>query len=196
MVRLTPKQALALSIALHELATNAAKYGALSTDAGHVKLTWDVRPEGAGEMLHLAWCEAGGPKVSPPARAGFGSRLIERNLAFELNGAARIEYRPEGVAHHRGQAVPELRSRRRRRLREKSFEGGRLAKILAAGPADAGDRESAGTLAVRRGGDILRVFRVFASRRISALAARRGRRAGRARDRRDCGRRARTSIGS
>lgn len=97
VVRLTPKQALALSIALHELATNAAKYGALSTDAGHVKLTWDVRPEGAGEMLHLAWCEAGGPKVSPPARAGFGSRLIERNLAFELNGAARIEYRPEGV---------------------------------------------------------------------------------------------------
>jgi len=96
-VRLTPKQALSLSIALHELATNAAKYGALSTDAGKVDLTWEVRDEGAGETLHLIWIESGGPIVSPPARAGFGSRLIERSLAHDLGGEAHIAYRPEGV---------------------------------------------------------------------------------------------------
>jgi two-component sensor histidine kinase len=80
-VRLTPKQALSLSIALHELATNAAKYGSLSADAGKVDLTWEVRDDGDGEMLHLVWIESGGPIVSPPTRTGFGSRLIERNLA-------------------------------------------------------------------------------------------------------------------
>lgn len=97
VVRLTPKQALALSIALHELATNAAKYGALSNESGRVTLNWELRGAGDAEVLHLAWRESGGPPVSPPMRAGFGSRLIERNLAFELNGEARIEYRPEGV---------------------------------------------------------------------------------------------------
>ena len=96
-VRLTPKQALSLSIALHELATNAAKYGALSTDAGKVDLTWEVRDDGGGEMLHLVWIESGGPVVSPPERAGFGSRLIERSLAHDLAGEAHIAYRPEGV---------------------------------------------------------------------------------------------------
>ena len=97
VVRLTPKQALALSIALHELATNAAKYGALSNEKGRVNLSWEVCGEGGAELLQLTWRESGGPVVSPPARAGFGSRLIERNLAFELNGEARIAYRPEGV---------------------------------------------------------------------------------------------------
>ena len=98
VVRLTPKQALALSIALHELATNAAKYGALSNESGRVTLKWDVSSESGADVLQLIWRESGGPPVSPPTRAGFGSRLIERNLAFELNGEARIEYRPEGVA--------------------------------------------------------------------------------------------------
>lgn len=97
VVRLTPKQALALSIALHELATNAAKYGALSGDRGRVKLTWEARDEGGAEMLHLHWRESGGPPVSPPTRVGFGSRLIERNLAYELGGEAHIAFLPAGV---------------------------------------------------------------------------------------------------
>lgn len=96
-VRLTPKQALALSIALHELATNAAKYGALSVDGGRVGVEWLVLSnKGAGE-LQLTWAESGGPSVERPTRSGFGSRLIERSLANELGGTAIIEYRPAGV---------------------------------------------------------------------------------------------------
>lgn len=97
VVRLTPKQALALSIALHELATNAAKYGALSNETGRVHLAWEVSGADGHEVVHLKWREVGGPTVTPPTRVGFGSRLIERNLAYDLGGEARIEYRPEGV---------------------------------------------------------------------------------------------------
>jgi two-component sensor histidine kinase len=92
-VRLTPRQALALSIALHELATNAAKYGALSGDWGYV----DVRWSSAGGTLRLTWTESEGPPVEKPTRAGFGSRLIQRSLAAELGGSAIIEYRREGL---------------------------------------------------------------------------------------------------
>jgi len=92
-VRLSPKQALALSIALHELATNASKYGALSGDAGHIEVRWSL----ADGMIHCGWCEKGGPPVEQPHHAGFGTRLIQRNLATELGGSALIEYRPEGV---------------------------------------------------------------------------------------------------
>jgi PAS domain S-box-containing protein len=98
IVRLTPKQALAFSIALHELATNAAKYGALSKEGGVVRVSWEAqREQGGEEMLSLTWSETGGPAVTPPTRLGFGSRLIERNLANELGGEAQIAYRPEGV---------------------------------------------------------------------------------------------------
>jgi len=97
-VRLTPKQALSLSIALHELATNAAKYGALSAEGGTVRVAWDVaRDAGGVEMLKLTWTESGGPPVDPPTRQGFGSRLIERSLAAELGGEANIDYRRDGV---------------------------------------------------------------------------------------------------
>jgi PAS domain S-box-containing protein len=92
-VRLTPRQALALSIALHELATNAAKYGALSGDWGYV----DVRWSSADGMLRLTWTESEGPPVEQPTRAGFGSRLIQRSLAAELGGSAIIEYRRDGL---------------------------------------------------------------------------------------------------
>jgi len=92
-VRLSPRQALALSIALHELATNAAKYGALSVEAGKVLVSWTV----SGEELCLSWEESGGPSVAPPQHSGFGTRLIERNLSHELGGTARIDYSPSGV---------------------------------------------------------------------------------------------------
>lgn len=96
-VRLTPKQALALSIAIHELATNAVKYGALSNQSGKVAVQWSVAAAPDGGALELTWTESGGPDVAPPARVGFGSRLIQRGLALELGGEARIEYRPAGV---------------------------------------------------------------------------------------------------
>ncbi|MEI7035189.1 ATP-binding protein [Fulvimonas yonginensis] len=92
-VRLPPKQALALGMAFHELATNAAKYGALSNDSGQVRLAWAV----GGGRLQLHWQERGGPAVRPPARRGFGSRLIERGLAHELDGRVRLEYACDGV---------------------------------------------------------------------------------------------------
>ena len=99
-VRLSPRLALSLSMALHELATNAAKYGALSIPSGHVRVGWTVTsPQDDGERprLVLTWREHDGPPVSPPSRRGFGSRLIERGLAAELSGEAQIDFQPEGV---------------------------------------------------------------------------------------------------
>jgi PAS domain S-box-containing protein len=92
-LRVRPKSAVALSMALHELGTNALKYGALSSDRGTVAVGWTTD---AGRF-RLCWQETGGPAVSPPSRRGFGSRMIERGLAAELQGEARIDWRPEGV---------------------------------------------------------------------------------------------------
>src|SRR6202034_1560126 len=92
-VDVSPSQALALSLALHELATNAAKYGALSRPEGRVELRWAVQ---AGR-LNLSWRESGGPRVVPPTRQGFGSRLIEHALSRDLDGKTRLEFAPEGV---------------------------------------------------------------------------------------------------
>lgn len=91
---LTPKSALALSLALHELATNAAKYGAFSNETGHVAVKWQVRDD---KGLGLSWTESGGPPVIAPTRRGFGSSLIERALTLETGGRATIDYRAGGV---------------------------------------------------------------------------------------------------
>ena len=91
---LTPRAANALSLALHELATNAVKFGALSVEGGHVEVSW-TRPEGGG--FELSWLESAGPTVSPPVRRGFGSTLLEQVTGRELKGEAVIEYRPSGV---------------------------------------------------------------------------------------------------
>jgi light-regulated signal transduction histidine kinase (bacteriophytochrome) len=91
---LTAKSALALSLAIHELATNAAKYGALSVRGGRVAIRWTVTAPGG---LDLSWTESGGPAVSPPGRRGFGSTLIERALAMETGGQATIRFHPDGV---------------------------------------------------------------------------------------------------
>lgn len=96
-VRLSPKTALSLSMALHELATNALKYGALTTTAGRVRIEWDIAASSGAERLNLTWIELDGPPVTPPAQRGFGSRLIERGLAAELAGSATIEFHPTGV---------------------------------------------------------------------------------------------------
>jgi PAS domain S-box-containing protein len=95
-VRLAPRTALALAMAVQELATNAVKYGALSNPEGSIAISWRVAP-GAPAMLHLRWEESGGPPVEPPARRGFGSRLIERSLAHELEGSVRIDFARTGV---------------------------------------------------------------------------------------------------
>ena len=96
-LRLKPRTALALSMALHELCTNAAKYGALSRDGGRVDLTWDLVPGADGQRFRMRWAEHGGPPVAPPSRKGFGSRLIERGLTVELDGTVRLAYAPDGV---------------------------------------------------------------------------------------------------
>lgn len=98
-LRLTPRQALALSMALHELATNAAKYGALTTNFGRVEVTWKLT-DGGGGTVELDWIERGGPPVAPPARTGFGSRLLKRGLAHDLGGEVRLEFAPQGVRCH------------------------------------------------------------------------------------------------
>lgn len=95
-VRLSPRQAVALSMALHELGTNAVKYGALSGDAGWVEVLWTFAGPGGG-TLALEWREAGGPRVAAPTSRGFGSRLLERGLAQDLEGEVELNFDPEGV---------------------------------------------------------------------------------------------------
>ncbi|EJL21845.1 PAS domain S-box [Caulobacter sp. AP07] len=95
--RLAPKVALSLSLALHELMTNATKYGALSNESGRVALSWARVSDADTERLDLRWEEIDGPKVSTPSRQGFGSRLITGGLARELGGEVRLEYPETGV---------------------------------------------------------------------------------------------------
>ena len=97
VVQLTAARSLSLVLALHELATNAAKYGALATPDGIVHLTWRIDGEGSDGMLRLEWHETGGPVVLPPTRRGFGSRLVEDVLAAEFGGTVEIAYEPAGV---------------------------------------------------------------------------------------------------
>lgn len=95
--RLHPKVALTLAMALHELMTNAAKYGALSVPGGRVSVTWTLSRDEGRDRLALTWAETGGPEVVPPTRKGFGSRLIERQLPLEFDGSAAIDFAPGGV---------------------------------------------------------------------------------------------------
>ena len=96
-VALKPKAALAVSMAIHELTTNAAKYGALSAPGGRVRVEWRRRREKGEERLLLSWKESGGPVVAPPKRSGFGRILIERTMAIDLGGEAELDFAPSGV---------------------------------------------------------------------------------------------------
>ena len=96
-VRLGPAPALQLALTLHELATNAVKYGALSNDTGKVSLSWAVMETGDRSTFAFDWVERGGPTVAPPTRQGFGSRLIQRATAAAFNGEAVLEHLPKGV---------------------------------------------------------------------------------------------------
>jgi two-component sensor histidine kinase len=95
-VHLSPKTALSVAIALHELATNAVKYGAFSNDAGKIAIDWTMSST-AKDRLVLQWRESDGPPVTPPTHKGFGSWVIERGLAHELGGAVTLDYLPAGV---------------------------------------------------------------------------------------------------
>lgn len=95
-VPLPPRAVVSLSLALHELATNAAKYGALSAPGGQVSISWQFEPL-ADNRLRIVWEERGGPEVAPPRRRGFGSTLIERLLSAELKGETKFVYEKSGV---------------------------------------------------------------------------------------------------
>ncbi len=94
---LSPQAALALGMAIHELVTNAVKYGALSVPQGMVSVTWQIERDGRETEFQLHWIESGGPTVSPPTVRGFGTSLIERGFAHELSGSANIRFEPSGV---------------------------------------------------------------------------------------------------
>jgi two-component system CheB/CheR fusion protein len=85
-----------LVMALHELATNATKYGALSNDKGQVRIAWEILADGPPQRFRLCWKESGGPPVQPPKQKGFGSLLIERALQYQL-GQARLDFDPQGL---------------------------------------------------------------------------------------------------
>jgi len=94
-VILNPKCAVSLGMAIHELTTNAAKYGALSAKTGSIQVSWESAP--ADKEVRITWVERGGPTVNPPQRSGFGRRLLERALASDLNGTVKLDFRKEGL---------------------------------------------------------------------------------------------------
>lgn len=96
-VTLAPRPGLTLALILHELGTNAAKYGALSNREGHVVISWDVAPIEGEDRFCFRWEEIGGPPVKPPTHTGFGSRLIERSLNHSFGGNARLEFPESGA---------------------------------------------------------------------------------------------------
>lgn len=96
-VSVSEKTALALALTLHELMTNAIKYGALSVPGGKVSLDWEKTDEG---FIDLTWRESGGPKITNDHKKGFGSTLIERSLSFDPHNHIEIDYAPDGLICH------------------------------------------------------------------------------------------------
>ncbi len=94
---LRPRAVLTLAMTFHELITNAAKYGALSTPAGRIEIHWEPVAAAGGVLLHIEWREQGGPPVSEPAQRGFGTRLIEGGIAAELGGRVSLEFAGDGL---------------------------------------------------------------------------------------------------
>ena len=109
-VRLSPKTAVTFAMAIHELCTNALKYGALSVPEGRVEVRWSVEEGESGNRLRLRWEETGGPPVEPPTQRGFGSRMIERALASELGGRIGLEFPADGLICTIDAPLPEVHS--------------------------------------------------------------------------------------
>ena len=91
------RQALALSLAIHQLATNALKYGALTVSGGHVSITWTSEDQEGEPNFGFVWREFGGPPASEPTGVGFGSRLISRVLQDDFGGSVEVSYGPTGL---------------------------------------------------------------------------------------------------
>jgi two-component sensor histidine kinase len=97
-VRITASAAQSIGMAIHELATNAGKYGALSNGSGQIAVNWDLKKAGDGtSRFHLCWIETGGPAVPVPAWRGFGSMVVELMPRMELDAEAELEFVPEGL---------------------------------------------------------------------------------------------------
>ena len=98
-MRLIRLSAICLSLALHELATNAVKHGALSVDEGTVAVSWALSADGfaGAQCLTVDWIETGGPPVFAPLSPGFGMRLLQRSLPADLDGSVDIDPRREGL---------------------------------------------------------------------------------------------------
>jgi two-component sensor histidine kinase len=94
---LSEQQIMPLSLILHELAVNAAKYGAASVPDGVIRVSWEIDDKGDDKMLSLRWREENGPRVVAPSRSGFGSRLIDLSARGELGGAAELRHDPDGL---------------------------------------------------------------------------------------------------
>ena len=106
-LRIPPRIAIGLALALHELATNAAKYGALSGPEGHVLINWEIVGSSTLAKLHFRWEEIGGPTVVEPTRVGFGSKLIKRVLASEIDGRVELHYPSTGIVFTAVAPLPE-----------------------------------------------------------------------------------------
>jgi two-component sensor histidine kinase len=106
-VDLPSQIAVPLGMAVHELTTNAAKFGALSTVSGRVRIAWNVERGAEGRVLHLDWVEMGGPEVRPPQRRGFGSQLIERVLKVQLEAQVQADFAPAGLRLRLAAPLPE-----------------------------------------------------------------------------------------
>lgn len=104
-VALAPHTAVGLSMVFHELATNSAKYGALSAPTGRVEITWRLDP--VTDVLGFTWRDVGGPPVTPPGRPGFGTRLIEGAIRREQKGQTRFDFRPDGLVFEASLPLPE-----------------------------------------------------------------------------------------
>lgn len=131
---LTPRAANGLSLALHELAANALKFGALSVETGRVHVSWRVTPPGG---FVLEWIETGGPVVAPPTQEGFGSTLLNQVTKRELNGWTTLEFPPTG-ARARLEAGPSALVSRPETVPESPTPRGVEPSVGAAGPEDLG----------------------------------------------------------
>lgn len=93
-------------MAVHELSTNAVKYGALSNETGNICVSWKIESERDKMRLNFVWQETGGPEVAPPKKSGFGTRLIQHGLAAEMHGNVYLEFAPEGLLYTIDAPIP------------------------------------------------------------------------------------------
>jgi PAS domain S-box-containing protein len=105
-VEVASRLAVSLGMAIHELTTNAAKYGALSVYGGKVDIAWSVTIEAKRRVLQFVWVESGGPPVAKPKREGFGTRLLDFVLPGQIRAKSKIDYRPDGVRVHVSVPLP------------------------------------------------------------------------------------------